>query len=67
MDLDDEQVLRHSTREIASFLAVVYEELRAAGLPKRVAESITIAQWTAAVSTGQAEELARKLLEGIGE
>lgn len=65
MDRDDEQILRHSTRELAAGLMIFYEELRSAGLPRKVAEKLTVAQWTLLQANGQAEVLARTLLEGI--
>lgn len=67
MDRDDEQLLRHQTRELAKFLSVFYEELRAAGLPKRLASQITLGQWVQVQSNTQVEEMAQQLVRGILE
>ena len=67
MERDDEQLLRHSTRELASFLAIFYDELRQAGLPRKVAEKLTVAQWTQLQINNQVEELAKGILGEEGE
>lgn len=65
MERDDEQLLRHSTREMAEFLVIFYRELRAAGLPKRVCEQVTLAQWNQTIAGNQAEAIAKTLLDTI--
>lgn len=65
MDRDDEQILRHQTREMATFLSIFYEELREAGLPRKLSERITLGQWMQLQTNGQVEELAAQLAKGI--
>ncbi len=67
MERDDEQILRHSTRELARFLSIFYDELRAAGLPRKVAEQLTIGQWAQLQANSQVEQIAQNLLEGMME
>ena len=64
MDRDDEQLLRHSTRELAEFLAIFYRELRVAGLPKSVAKKLTVAQWHQLLASGQTEAL-KSMIENM--
>lgn len=65
MDRDDEQLLRHSSREVARFLSIYYDELRAAGLPRKVAEQLTVAQWVQLQTDGRIDALASNLLDQI--
>ena len=61
MERDDEQLLRHSTRELARFLSIFYDELRAAGIPRRLAERLTYGQWQQLQLNGQMDQITQAL------
>jgi len=66
LERDDEQLLRHNTRQLADFLSVFYDELRDSGLSRRLAERLTVAQYMSLNANGQAETIAR-LLDGLND
>ncbi len=67
MERDDEQLLRHNTREMGEVIAIFYHELVASGVPKKVAEKLTIAQWGNLITSGQSTAMLETLLESLKE
>ena len=57
MERDDEQLLRHSTREVGSYLCILRDELRGCGLSDSVVEQIVISQYHQLQSIGMAAEM----------
>lgn len=72
LDLDDLQVLRHGASIVGAYLNVFYRELRAAGVPRKLARQATFDQWVRVQTSDQTEalkamqETMRQFMEGLG-
>jgi len=61
MERDDEQLIRHSTREVGKYLSLLRDELRGCGLPDTIVDPIVISQYHQIQAAGIASEVSSML------